>query len=63
MKFEHQLIPEGISVTAVHPLKELLVLLSGAVILIASVDSMQKKPQLSDMACFISVLLVCLMAG
>ena len=35
MKFEHREIPEGINVTKVHPLRELAVLLGGAVLLIA----------------------------
>ncbi|UTW05186.1 M48 family metallopeptidase [Amphritea atlantica] len=37
MKFEHREIPEGINVTSVHPLRELAVLLSGAVVLIVAV--------------------------
>ncbi|WP_299196990.1 M48 family metallopeptidase [uncultured Amphritea sp.] len=36
MKFEHREIPDGINVTDVHPLKELVVLLSGATILIVA---------------------------
>ncbi|WP_428624341.1 M48 family metallopeptidase [Sedimenticola sp.] len=35
MKFEHREIPEGINVTKVHPLRELAVLLGGALLLIA----------------------------
>ncbi|MCW8949110.1 MAG: M48 family metallopeptidase [Sedimenticola sp.] len=37
MKFEYREIPEGINVTKVHPLRELAVLLGGAVLIIVSV--------------------------
>ncbi len=37
MKFEQKEIPEGINVTQVHPLRELAVLLGGAVLIIAAV--------------------------
>lgn len=36
MKFEQRDIPEGINVTDVHPLKELVVLLSGAAVLVVA---------------------------
>lgn len=36
MKFEHRDMPEGINVTNVHPLRELAVLLCGAVVLIVA---------------------------